>query len=350
LAGPAPNYDMQRILSAKTPREAAMMSGLVSVVLNPVRYLLVAGLAILALAFFMPELRAQGPDADFELILPFVLRNYVPVGLLGILVAGLLAAFMSTFAATVNAAPAYVVNDIYRRYIKPDADEKNYVWASYIVALAFVLIGTGIGLSMPTLNDLIIWIVSALWGGYAAANTLKWYWWRFNGHGYFWGMAVGVGIALWLAQRPDISALYAFPAMFAATVVACIAGALLTPATDMDTLTEFYRKTRPWGFWGPVRAELEARGAPVAANTDFPRDMFNIAVGIVWQTSLIAAPIFFVIRDYLQMSVALVLAAAGTVILKFTWYDRLQDYPDAAEPQPSDAPAPAPAAVKGAAT
>ncbi len=337
LAGPAPNYDMQRILSARTPREAAMMSGLVSIVLNPPRYLLVAGLTVLAVSFFMPALQAQGADADFELILPFALKNYVPAGLLGILVAGLLAAFMSTFAATVNAAPAYVVNDIYRRYINPDAPEKTYVWASYLVATLFVVLGTLIGLQMPSLNKLIIWLVSALFGGYAAANVLKWYWWRFNGYGYFWGMGVGVGAALWLAQQPDVSALYAFPAMFMLTVLASIGGALLTPPTDMDTLTEFYRRTRPWGLWGPVRAELERRGTPVERNKDFALDMFNVAVGIVWQTALVAAPVYLVIRDMKGLVIALALAAIGTVILKFTWFDRLKDYPDDYAPAAEEA-------------
>lgn len=331
LAGPAPNYDMQRILSARTPKEAALMSAVVSVVLNPPRYLLVAGLSVLALVFFMPELREQGADADFELILPFALKNYVPAGLLGLLVAGLLAAFMSTFAATVNAAPAYVVNDIYRRYINPDASEKTYVRASYVVATAFVIIGTLIGLQMPSLNNLIIWLVSALFGGYAAANVLKWYWWRFNGYGYFAGMATGVVIALWLARQDDTSALHAFPAMFALTAAACVIGAKLTPPTDMETLTEFYRRTRPWGLWGPVRRELEARGTRVAANTRFARDMFNVTVGILWQLALVAAPVYLVIRDMSGLMIAVAVAVVTSVILKFTWYDHLEDYPRDAE-------------------
>ncbi|GAB4521470.1 MAG: Na+:solute symporter [Amphiplicatus sp.] len=344
LAGPAPNYDMQRILSARSPRDAAKMSALVSVVLNPPRYLLVAGLTVLALAFFTPTLRAQGANADFELILPFALKNYVPPGLLGLLIAGLLAAFMSTFAATVNAAPAYVVHDIYRRYVNPNAPEKVYVWASYVTAAVFVIVGTLIGLQMPSLNKIILWIVSALWGGYAAANVLKWYWWRFNGYGYFWGMAVGVVGALWLANQPDISALYAFPAMFALTVLACVLGARLTPPTDMETLMKFYERTRPWGFWGPVRRALAAKGTPVAPNRDFARDMFNVAVGIVWQTALVAAPVYLVIRDMTGMWIALAIAAIGATILKFTWYDHLKDDPDEA---PAEKRAVAPAA-KGA--
>ena len=89
------------------------------------RYMLVTGLTVLALAFFSDQLTAMGDEVDFELILPFAMREFMPVGLLGMLIAGLLAAFMSTYAATVNAAPAYVVNDIYKRYIRPDASDRT---------------------------------------------------------------------------------------------------------------------------------------------------------------------------------------------------------------------------------
>src|SRR5690606_15851504 len=107
---PQPNYDMQRVLSTRSPKEAAWMSGLVNLVLLFPRYLMVAGLTVLALVFFMDDLRNMGDKVDFEQILPFAMKNYMPAGLLGLLIAGLLAAFMSTFAATVNAAPAYLVN------------------------------------------------------------------------------------------------------------------------------------------------------------------------------------------------------------------------------------------------
>src|SRR5690606_20887236 len=113
--------------------------------------------------------------------------DILPSGLLGLLIAGLLAAFMSTFAATVNAAPAYVVNDLYKRYVNANAEAKTYVRLSYLVSVLFVIFGVSIGFFIPTLNQVIQWLVSALYGGYTAANLLKWYWWRFNGYGYFWG-------------------------------------------------------------------------------------------------------------------------------------------------------------------
>ncbi len=196
-AGPAPNYDMQRVLSAKNPREASMMSAWVNIVLTPPRYFLIIGLTVLAAAFFGPDLRAMGTHLDFELVLPMALGRFVPVGLLGFLIAGLLAAFMSNFAATVNAAPPYFVNDIYKRYINPNASPKTYVRLSYLASFSRDRDRRDlIGWNVTSVNEVVVWIVSGLWGGYTASNVLKWYWWRFNGWGYFWGMITGIGSAL----------------------------------------------------------------------------------------------------------------------------------------------------------
>ena len=84
MAGPRPDYDMQRVLSARTPREAALMSWFVNVVLLIPRYILITGLTVLALAFFTDELRVGRDNANFERILPLALRNFVPPGLLGL--------------------------------------------------------------------------------------------------------------------------------------------------------------------------------------------------------------------------------------------------------------------------
>ena len=344
LAGPAPNYDMQRVLSTQSPRDAAKMSGFVTVVLMFPRYMLIAGLTVLALAFFMNDLRAMGPNVDFEQILPFVLKNYIPSGLLGLLIAGLLAAFMSNFAATVNAAPAYVVNDIYKRYINPNAEPKRYVHLSYIVSLLFIVIGVALGFFIPSVNTVLQWIVSGLYGGYTASNVLKWYWWRFNAYGYFWGMAVGIVLALSLAVPQANTAvahalsvfglvldkvdfIYAFPWLLLICVITCVVTSLVTAPSDMEVLKKFYLKVRPWGFWGPVHDACLSEHPALAKNTNFLRDMVNVAVGIVWQTALVAAPIFLVIQQYDRFLIAMGVAAAGALFLWRNWYRHLQDYP-----------------------
>jgi Na+/proline symporter len=339
-AGPAPNYDMQRVLSAKNPREASMMSAWVNIVLTPPRYFLVIGLTVLAAAFYGPNLRAMGTNMDFELVLPFALGRFVPVGLLGFLIAGLLAAFMSNFAATVNAAPPYFVNDIYKRFINPHAEPKTYVRLAYLASFAVVVIGVLIGWNVDSVNTVVVWIVSGLWGGYTASNVLKWYWWRFNGYGYFWGMLTGISAALGvpslLTHVPFVQHLLntftinkevviVFPVVVAISLIGCLLGTFLTKPEDDAVLMDFYRRVRPWGFWGPVLKKVLAEDPHFKRNKDFFRDMFNIAIGIIWQISLVALPLYVVIQEWNRVALTLVAILVTSLILKLTWFDHLNE-------------------------
>ncbi|HEY7885476.1 MAG TPA: sodium:solute symporter family protein [Cellvibrionaceae bacterium] len=333
LMGPAPNYDMQRVLSARSPTEAAKMSWFVNVVLIFPRYMLIAGLTALALVFFMDDLNAMGPGVDFEQILPFAIKEFVPNGLMGLLIAGLLAAFMSTFAATTNAAPAYVVNDIYKRYINPEASSKTYVRMSYIVSVSFVILGVAIGLFVPSLNSIIMWIVSALYGAYTASNVLKWFWWRFNGFGYFGGMMAGliflIGTQLaWLLFDIELSPFWSFPYIFLFCLIACVVVSLLTEHDDMEILKTYYIRVRPWGFWGPVYLEALKQHPELKRNNTLGRDWANIAVGVIWQTALVAASIFMVIQFWTQFMVATGIVLISSVFLWKFWWCTLRDYPE----------------------
>jgi solute:Na+ symporter, SSS family len=341
-AGPAPNYDMQRVLSSKNPREASMMSAWVNIVLTPPRYFLIIGLTVLAAAFFGPDLRAMGTNLDFENVLPMALDRFVPVGLLGFLIAGLLAAFMSNFAATVNAAPPYFVNDIYKRFINPNAAPKIYVRLAYLSSFAVVVIGVLIGWNVTSVNSVVMWIVSGLWGGYTASNVLKWYWWRFNGYGYFWGMITGIASALvlafpglldslpivqsFLAKYPvNLEVTIVFPLVLVISLIGCLLGTLLTKAQPDEVLMDFYRRVRPWGFWGPVLKKVLAEDPGFKRNKDFFRDAFNIAVGIIWQISLVALPLYVVIQEWDRVAMTLGVVLVTSLILKLTWYDHLAE-------------------------
>ena len=329
MAGPAPNYDMQRVLSTRTPKEAAKMSGFVNVVLLFPRYMLITGLTVLALVFFSDDLNQMGDQVDFEQILPFAIQNFVPIGLMGLLIAGLFAAFMSSFAAAVNAAPAYVVNDIYKRYINPSATDKTYVRMSYLSSLLVVVVGTFFGFFLGSINSLIDWLVAALFGGYTAANLLKWYWWRFNGYGYFWGMVAGIIAAMILPGLfPNLSALEAFPINLALSMLGCLLGSLLTAPDDMEVLKEFYRLTRPWGFWRPVYQALKNDDPNIKPNKNLGRDGINVLIGIVWQTAITASAIFFVIQMWTAFIICLIVIVVCTFVLKVNWFNHLEDYPD----------------------
>jgi len=175
MAGPAPNYDMQKILSTRSPKEAAKMSGAVSVILMPTRYFMIAGFAVLGLLFYDKLDLIVGGRIDFEQILPSAISEFVPVGFMGLLLAGLLAAFMSTFAGTLNAAQAYIVNDIYLKYFKPEASRRQVSRTNYLTGITVVAISVIFGFFALDVNSVLQWIVSALWGAYVVSNVLKWY-------------------------------------------------------------------------------------------------------------------------------------------------------------------------------
>lgn len=324
MAGPAPNYDMQKILSCKSPKEAALMSGSVSVILLIPRYLMIMGFALLAIYFFkhdggMAQLTLT--HTDFETILPHLITQYVPVGLAGLLLAGLLAAFMSTFASTVNSAPAYFVNDIYLKYINPRATSRRQIKVSYLTSALVVIISTVMGFFLKDINEIFQWIVSALWGGYIAANVLKWYWWRFNGEGYFWGMTVGVVAAVIMKFTvPDALVLYFFPVLFGVSLLGCVVGTYSAPPADEDTLIDFYVRVRPWGWWKPIAEKAMKRYPQVTPNRHFKRDAFNVAVGIVWQCSLTVIPMYLVTRGIAGLVGSILIMVVTSCTLYFTWY------------------------------
>ena len=327
LAGPVPGYDMQRVLSTQTPRDAAKMSGLTSLVLYPPRYLMVAGLGVLGLVFVAPLLKEGGREVDFEKVLPYVINNLLPVGLKGIILAGLLAAFMSTFSAFVNAAPAYIVNDLYKRYFNPHASDKKYIRISYISSIVIVVVGITFGFFSASINSLTLWITSSLYGGYVAANVLKWIWWRFNGYGYFWGMLAGLaGSTFKFLFFPDTPDIYIFPLILVLATAGSFLGCFLSKPVDDDTLIEFYKNVRPWGWWNPVYQKALKKYPGLSKNEDLPRDGINVLTGIVWQMTLIVAPIYLVVRHFQGLFISLALFVITSVILKYNWLDKIKDY------------------------
>ena len=336
MAGPAPNYDMQRVLATRNPREASLMSTTVNVVLYVPRYMLIAGLTILALGPLRETFQGlwttaiqEGAQPDFEQILPVVIQSaIIPVGLTGLLLAGLLAAFMSMFAATVNAGPAYIVNDIYKRFINPAASNKVQVQMSYVTTVLVVAVGIVFGFLTETITEVTLWIVGGLYGGYVAANVLKWHWWRFNGFGLFWGMIIGTLGALVVPPIvkhvwPGTNTLYAFPAIFVFSALGCFLGTFLTKQEDEEILKKFYMSVRPWGFWKPIADKIKAEQPGFETNTDCGRHWLNVTIGIIWQVTLVALPVYIVIQKPRGIVSAMVVLVVTTLILKKRWFDHL---------------------------
>jgi len=334
--GPSAGYGMQHQLSTRNPREAAMENWWMSIVQLAPRSLMIAGITVLGLVFFSPQVNAMvasGGKFDFEQILPAVIADFVPPVLTGILMAGLLAAFMSTFDSTVNAGAAYIVNDVYKRYINPNAANRRYVVMGYFWSVALVVVASVAALRIENIDKTTKWITGLLYAGYIAPNVLKWHWWRFNGYGYFAGMIAGAGAALAFGYVNDlvaahwgyaVSSTYAFLILVPVGGLASVLICLVTPPDNREVLKQFYRNVRPWGLWGPILEDLRREDPTIEPNRNFMMDMFNVANGILWQLSLMVAPFCLLVRQWNLFWASLITLAVTSVIMKFTWYDKLE--------------------------
>lgn len=326
LAGPAPNYDMQKILSASSPKEASKMSGFVSIVLLPVRYSMIIGLTVLGLLYYHTlDLSNGAGGVDFEKVLPAVINRYLPAGILGLVLTGLLGAFMGTFSGTLNAAQAYIVNDIYVKYINPQASVTKVMRMNYGSGLLVVVIGIILGFFAKNVNSVLQWIVGALYGGYIAANMLKWYWWRFNASGFFWGMMSGIIAALIFPYVSDGLPLYNWPWLFLISLAGSLIGTYSAPATDMVVLKAFYKTVNPWGCWKPVQNAVMQEDPGFVPNQRMGRDLFNVVIGIIGQLCLTLLPMYLVLWMKLPLLITVAILLVVILILKRTWWNTLED-------------------------
>jgi len=333
LAGPAPNYDMQKVLSTRSPQEASKMSGFVSIILLPIRYSMIIGLTVLGLLYYnriSGDLQTAG-GTDFERVLPAAINSFLPVGLMGLVLTGLLGAFMGTFSGTLNAAQAYLVNDVYLKYVNPQASNRRIISMNYLAGLLVVIIGVVLGLFVKDVNTILQWIVSGLYGGYVAANMLKWHWWRFNASGFFWGMLAGIVPAIALAVLKSYGVLhgldlYYWPVLFALSLAGSVIGSYCAPPTDTRTLQNFYKTVRPWGFWKPVHEKVLREDPSFTGNANFRRNVFNIALGMIGQLCLTLLPMYIVLWLQIPLLITVVLLLIIIMTLKKTWWDRLNEY------------------------
>jgi SSS family solute:Na+ symporter len=323
IAGPAPNYDMQRVLAARNPKEASYMSAVVSAALLP-RWWMIGGITVLALHFLGPTFKTMSA-VDFEMVLPWVIKEHIPPFLLGLLLAGLLAAFMSTFSATLNAGGAYLVNDLYKRYIRKDASPRHYVAVSWTAQVLILIVGIFFGMQTASINSVTQWIVNGLWGGYTAPNLLKWHWYRFNGFGYFWGMVAGIASALALPKiAPGLHPLWGFPWIFLASTIASVVGSLVTDPEPDAVLVGFYKSVRPWGYWGPILKKVQAQDPSFRPNRRFGLDMANVAIAMIWQMTLVTIPLYMVLRNARGFWISMLVLVVTSFVLKKTWLEKVE--------------------------
>jgi len=317
-SGGTSQYMIQRFFASRSDRESGLLS-LFWTFLLAFRWPFIAAIATMGVVLGTQ----QGVIEDPETVLPVVINQLVPIGIKGILVAGLMAAGMSTFDSTVNAGAAYWVKDIYHTYVNPKATEKQLLshgrWSSVII----VILGLGFMLFITNINDIWGWITSSLGAGLLIPTLTRWYWWRMNGYGFAWGTAAGMVAAV--IQRiilPDIPEYFAFMIATVSSLLGMIIGTYSAPPTDESVLLEFYKRTRPFGFWGPVRKKLEGEKLN-EINQENRRDILSTFFAVPWQIVLFLTGMALIFKRWDQFGwllIILILLSAG---LYFNWFRHL---------------------------
>jgi SSS family solute:Na+ symporter len=244
-------YIAQRIFSAKDEKNgllAVLWFNVAHYALRPWPWILTA----LAAVVLYPHL--EHPETGYMLIV----SQHVPPALRGIVIAGFMAAFMSTIATQLNWGASYLVSDFYRRFIKRDADDKHYVLISRLATVLLVIASAGISVLLSDIRS--GWqVVLEVGAGTGGVYLLRWYWWRINAWSEISAMATALAATIWLRWTEPFSGTN--PVVFAktalaTTVVTTMVWLIVTYATKAEPeeiLLKFYRSVRPQiTGWKPV--------------------------------------------------------------------------------------------------
>ena len=289
-------------------------------------------------ALMGPDWRGKLPLVGFngtvnpEQILPAVLLNQLPIGLKGLVVVAMFAAMMSCKNGMVNQASAFFVKDIYQNFLRPKAQNRELILASYASTLAIVIIGFYYGVTATSINNLWGWIIMGFGAG-GLASLLRFYWWRCNAFGIFGGLLVGgVGAVVQRIMSPDMLEWKQFFLMTALSFVGTIVGSLMTEPTPMENLRHFYRTTRPFGFWGPVEDQIQGE-AHAAMRREHRNDILAVPFALLWQVTLFLLPMQLVIKCYSAFLYTLPLFLIGCAGMYQFWWKALP--PKDSEPSES---------------
>lgn len=308
-------YMIQRYFAAKSDKDAGLLS-VFWVFLLSFRWPLIAALAVWGV-------HLAGRITDPEMVLPMVVAT-LPIGVKGFLIAGLMAAAMSTFDSTVNAGAAYWVKDIYLEHINPDADNRKQMTHSRGASILIVAVGLLLTLVIRNINEIWGWITMSIGAGLIIPQLIRWYWWRLNGYGYAIGMVIGtVSAIIWKVVTPEATPEYlAF--IFASTLalIGTIAGTLLTAPTNRKVLINFYKKTRPFGAWERIRKRFSPHFI-AEVKQENRRDIFSIFMAVPWQVCLFLSWMMLVMQRWDNFFVLLSITIILSVILYFSWFRHL---------------------------
>jgi len=260
------------MLAAKSERDAlagTLLFNAAHYALRPWPWIIVA-LASMIIYPGLSDIQRTFPYVDPSLIghdmaYPAMLK-FLPAGFMGLMIAGLLAAYVSTLSTHLNWGTSYLVHDFYRRFIKKDASERHYVFIGRLVTGVLMLLAALLTFVLDSAKQSFDLMLS-VGAGTGLIYLLRWFWWRINAWSEIAAMVssflIAVGFLVAAKMHVPIAPQVTLVVTVAATTVVWITVTLLTSPSDRSKLIEFYRLVQPAGpGWREVRAEAGASGSP----------------------------------------------------------------------------------------
>lgn len=254
-----------------------------------------------------------------ERILPAVLLFSIPAGFRGLMLVALLAASMSTFDSNVNMTAGLFVRDIYQKYLRPHAEMRELLLATWVFIFVAVVVGFLFAYRVKSVHEIWDWIIMGLGGGMMVPMILRLYWWRFNGGGFATGMICGMAAAV--SQRlllPSMNPQIQLLLIGGIGLLASVVGTLLTPPTDPQVLRHFYRTTRPFGFWKQLKDDLPS-SVRQQVTIEHRRDIAAVPFALTFQVSIFLAPMLMIIRNWTALSICTAIGACAFTGLYLIW-------------------------------
>ncbi len=327
-------YLVQRMLAAKNERNAmgaTLLFNAAHYALRPWPWIIVALCSLLVFPD-LNSLRAAFPDVDpsvmrHDLAYPAML-TFLPAGLLGLVLASLIAAYMSTISTHLNWGSSYVVNDFYKRFFNPEASEKQLVLVGRISTLLLMVAACALAPLLENAKrafDLILQIGA----GTGLLFILRWFWWRINAFSELAAMVVSFIVACYFEfvhTRIGLAPLESWQKLVAGvaiTTTAWILVTLVTRSTEKRTLRSFYRLVQPGGpGWKAVLQQAERENDPIdesGKRWDLPLGILCMVFGCLAVYSALFATGFWIYANHIPAVILTIVAIGSIALLVKVW-------------------------------
>jgi len=318
------SYIAQRMLASRSEKDAlggTLFFNVLHYVLRPWPWILVA-LCSLIVYPDLADIQRSFPNLNPKLLghdiaYPAMLR-FLPVGWMGLMLAGLVAANSSTILTHLNWGASYIVHDFYRRFVRPDATEKHYVLVGRLTTIILFVCAAGLAYLLDTAKDAFI-IMLQVGAGTGLLYLVRWFWWRVNAWSEVAAMISSFAVAIfwWVLDKQGHGLATHFELLIsvAITTASWIGVTFLAPATDHQTLIQFYRKVHPAGpGWGPIRKAVAIPPGPTADHIPLALLGWTAGCAAIW-SSLFTVGNFLYGRIGYGLGLLIVFIVSGSALI-----------------------------------